>query len=287
MISLVAAQGFPARRVIALLDVSESGYYAWRERTPSARSLRRAWLARMILDIHRESGSTFGYRRVRKELEHRYGISVSHGTVELLMNQAGIRGRAGHLRDQALQRAARPQSHRWIVDVLAFSTLQGSLYTAVVLDITSRRLIGWSTAATAETALVHRALVAAITRGAGTDPPAETAQHDPLACFFTERAVTLECAPVSGAMGDWYDHAVVEAFWEEIHREPAGPDSWQDAEVLEAELIETFEHFTRQERAAGRRAHPHRGRINADDTSGPPSAPVRRPGGRMRAPRRR
>lgn len=247
MISRVAAQGFPARRVIALLDVSESGYYAWRERTPSARALRRAWLTRMILDIHRESGSTFGYRRVRKELEHRYGINVSHGTVELLMNRAGIRGRAGHLRDQAPQNAARPRSHRWIVDVRAFPTLQGSLCTAVVLDTTSRRLVGWSTAGTAETALAHRALIAAITHGAGTDPPAETAQHNPLACSFTERAHTLKCAPVSGAMGDWYDHAVVEAFWEEIHREPAGPDSRQDAKALEAELIEVFEHFTRQE----------------------------------------
>ncbi|MEU1529615.1 IS3 family transposase [Streptomyces fagopyri] len=113
VIDRLAAQGFPARRLTGLLNVSESGFHAWRERPPSARRLRHVWLTRLILDIHRESGSAFGYRRIRQVLEHRFGIRVSHGTVELLMNQAGIRGRpGGHHERTGLTGHAVPSSCR-------------------------------------------------------------------------------------------------------------------------------------------------------------------------------
>ncbi|MEU6770606.1 IS3 family transposase [Streptomyces sp. NPDC046759] len=242
----MASQGFPARRIAALLDVSESGYYAWRARSPSPRALRRAWLTRLILDIHQESGSTYGYRRVRQELCHRYGIVVSHTTVELIMKGAGIRGRAGRLHEQVPWEGARTPSRRWTVDVLALTTLLGPLYTAVVLDTASRCLIGWSTAATAHRGLVHHALMAAITRAAHAEPAAGTAHDSLLACSFTERAALLECAPVRGRVGDWYDHAVVGSFWDTIHRELHGPSLWPDTHSLENQLSETFDRFTRQ-----------------------------------------
>ncbi|MER6978044.1 IS3 family transposase [Streptomyces carpinensis] len=242
----MTSQGFPARRIAALLGVSESGYYAWRARTPSPRALRRAWLTRLILDIHQESGSTFGYRRVRQELGHRYGIDISHTTVELLMKGAGIRGKAGRLHDQLPQEGDLTPGRRWIVDVFAFTTLQGPLYTAVVLDTASRCLIGWSTAAAARRTLVHDALMAAITRAAGTEPAAGTGEGSLLDCCFTERAGSLRCAPVRATVGDWYDHALVETFWDTVHRELHGPHPWPDTQALEDRLGETFDRFTRQ-----------------------------------------
>ncbi|MGW5251205.1 IS3 family transposase [Streptomyces sp. NPDC004129] len=254
----MASQGFPARQITLLLKVSESGYYAWRASAPSPRALRRTWLTRLILDIHQESGSTYGYRRVRQELGHRYGIDISHSTVELIMKEAGIRGRAGRLHEQAPQEAARTPRRRWTVDVLTFTTPQGPLCTAVVLDTASHRLIGWSTAPTAHPLLVHHALMAAITRAAHAEPAAQTAQTahaEPaaqaardslLACSFTERAGLLTCAPARGTRGDWYDHAVVGAFWDTVHRELDAPSPWPDTPSLKDRLMETFDRFTRR-----------------------------------------
>ncbi|MFI1565093.1 IS3 family transposase [Streptomyces sp. NPDC020490] len=91
----MAAEGHPVRSTAALLHISESGYYSWRRRGPARRSLRQAWLTRLILTIYRSSGGVYGYRRIHYELNHRYGLSVSHGTVEMLMRQAGIQGQHG------------------------------------------------------------------------------------------------------------------------------------------------------------------------------------------------
>ena len=247
MIHGLASHGFTARHLAALMGVSESGYYAWRARTPFPRALRRAWLTRLVLDIHQESGSVYGYRRVRQELGRRYGIDVGHTTVEAVMKGAGIRGQAGRPDVQAPPEGARAPGRRWVVDVLALTTLQGPLYAAVVLDTASRCLIGWSTAVAAHRALVHHALMAAITRA---DPAAQTA-HEPLpSCSFTERAGSLQCAPVRATVGDWYDHALVGAFWDTVHRDLHGPTPWPDRQSAEARLSETFDRFARQAPAA-------------------------------------
>ncbi|WP_189317232.1 IS3 family transposase [Streptomyces brasiliensis] len=81
------------RTATRVLGVTESGYFTWRSRRPSARSVRHAWLTQLITMIHTASGATYGYRRIHSELTRRYGIAVSHGTVELLMRRAGLKGR--------------------------------------------------------------------------------------------------------------------------------------------------------------------------------------------------
>ncbi|MGW5201680.1 IS3 family transposase [Streptomyces spiralis] len=258
MIAGVVARGFPVRRAAALLDVSQSGYYAWRARTPSARELRRAWLTGVITDIHRESGGAFGYRRIGQQLLCRYGISVSHATVESLMKRAGICGRTGRLHAPDRQPGTRTPGDRWIVDVQAFTTQRGSLYSAVVLDAASRGLMGWSTAESADRLLVHRAVMAAITRVAagtvgaygshgayGGDEAGRDAERSPLACSFTERARALGCAPAHGAAGNWYDHAVVNAFWDSVHRALDDTSPRPDAQALQDRLSKTFDHFAR------------------------------------------
>ncbi|MEU1466508.1 IS3 family transposase [Streptomyces sp. NPDC005727] len=247
MIHDLTPHGFTARHLAALMGVSESGYYAWRARTPLPRALRRAWLTRLILDIHQESGCAYGYRRVTQELGRRYGIDIGHTTVEAVMKGAGIRGQAGRPHEHTPPEGARTPQQRWVVDVLAVTTLQGPLYTAVVLDTASRCLIGWSTAATAHRGLVQHALMAAITR---VEPAAQTA-HEPLpSCSFTERAGSLRCAPVRATAGDWYDHALVGAFWDTVHRDLHGPAPWPDRQSAENRLTETFDRFARQAPAA-------------------------------------
>ncbi|MFF1401426.1 IS3 family transposase [Streptomyces sp. NPDC058287] len=91
-VHVMAGEGLPVRVAARVLGVTESGYFTWRARPPSARSLRHVWLTELITVIHAASNGTFGYRRIHSELTHGYGITVSHGTVELLMRRAGLQG---------------------------------------------------------------------------------------------------------------------------------------------------------------------------------------------------
>ncbi|WP_351237742.1 IS3 family transposase [Streptomyces sp. NPDC002133] len=78
--------------------MTESGYFTWRSRPASARSVRHSRLTEVITAIHSASHGTYGYRRIHDELTLRYGIAVSHGTVQLLMRRAGIQGLSGDKR---------------------------------------------------------------------------------------------------------------------------------------------------------------------------------------------
>ncbi|MFE7359389.1 IS3 family transposase [Streptomyces sp. NPDC057543] len=85
----------PVRTATTALGVTESGYFTWRSRPPSARSVRHSWLTEVITTIHTASHGTYGYRRIHEELALGYGITVSHGTVQLLMRRAGLQGAGG------------------------------------------------------------------------------------------------------------------------------------------------------------------------------------------------
>ncbi|MGV9422221.1 IS3 family transposase [Streptomyces sp. NPDC003674] len=244
----MASHGFPARRVAALLGVSESGYYAWRSRPPSPGALRRAWLTGLVRDIHQESGCVWGARRIRQELVRRYGVTVGHTTVEALMKGAGLRGRAGRLPGPGPRSSARTSGRRWIVDVLALTTPDGPVYAAVVLDAASRALAGWSTAATADGALVHHALLAAAAR---TGPAAPAVYGLLPGCSFTERAGSLGCAPAGAMVGDAHDHAAVAAFWDTVQRERDGPCCRPGPHRAGERLAATLDRFARQVPAAG------------------------------------
>ncbi|WP_220296189.1 IS3 family transposase [Streptomyces sp. MBT84] len=260
----MAQAGFTARMTIGLLGVSESGYYAWRERTPSARSLRQAWLSRIIRDIHHSSGAVFGYRRIRQELGHRYGINVSHQTVERLMGQAGLRGRSGRVGHHSPGPATAPGTgpgtapgtgpgsgpaggmggRRWIIDVDTPDHPHAVWWAAIVLDTTTHRLIAFSTGRRPTSHLIDQALDQAITQEAATPPTPDTA-GELAGCSFTARAHTLRRAPGSGTVGDWYEHSLTEAFWRTLRSELAhharpGADHHGQA------LLDTLERLTRQ-----------------------------------------
>jgi putative transposase len=91
----MAAEGLPVQVAVPVLEVSESGYYEWKHRAPSARAIRHEWLTGLIRQVHQISRGTYGARRVHAELVLGHGISVGHGAVELLMRRAGIAGVTG------------------------------------------------------------------------------------------------------------------------------------------------------------------------------------------------
>ena len=88
----MAAEGLPVQMARRVLEVSESGYSAWRKRAPSARAIRQAWLTDLIREVHLASRGTYGARRVQAELVLGRGISVGHQADELLMQRAGMQG---------------------------------------------------------------------------------------------------------------------------------------------------------------------------------------------------
>ena len=103
----MAAQGFPVQVCCRVLEVSESGYYAWRNRPPSPRVIRHAWLTDVIRQVHAASRQTYGARRVHAELTLGRGIRIGYHAVELLMRRAGLQGITGRPK---FRRGLRPEA---------------------------------------------------------------------------------------------------------------------------------------------------------------------------------
>ncbi|MDT5155231.1 MAG: hypothetical protein QOI01_6964 [Mycobacterium sp.] len=96
----MAAEGLPVQVACRLLEVTESGYYAWRARPPSARAVRHAWLTEQIHAVHTASGGTYGARRVHAELTLGLGLRIGHNQVEMPMARAIIKGLSGTRRHE-------------------------------------------------------------------------------------------------------------------------------------------------------------------------------------------
>ncbi|MET7390861.1 IS3 family transposase [Streptomyces sp. NPDC005529] len=217
VIRAMTSEGHQVRSTAALLRVSESGYYAWSRRSPSQRALRHTRLSELVLSIYQSSRTMYGSRRIHQELQHCYGISISRGTVELLMRQAGIQGRAGRTQrtnEQTLD--SRTAKRLWVADARAHPTSTVALYSAIVLDTNLHRLTAWSLNQAATHELLHKALNTALTRDANQLPPARS-HHPPLTAYaFTERMRILMLAPVSSRAPDPYAQASVEKFWKKV-----------------------------------------------------------------------
>lgn len=150
---------YPVRTLCRVLGVSASGFYAWRDRPPSARAMNNAVLTERIRQIHAESDQTYGMPRVRAELRDQ-GVIVSRQRVARLMRKAGLQGasrRRAYIvttRRDVRQRPAPDLVQRrfhadspnalWVADMTYVPTWSGFIYLAVVIDAWSRRVVGWS-----------------------------------------------------------------------------------------------------------------------------------------------
>jgi len=171
---VIAGENLPVQLAARVLHVLKSGYYRWKKHTAPARSPRHAFLTEIIGAVHTASRGVHGARRVHAELTLARGIVVSHGTVELLMGRAGLKGLPGNdsrrpkpevptasdLVKRAFARDAR--DHLWVTDITEHPTREGKVYCAVVLDTFSRRVVGWSINASQTSAPVTNALSMAI-----------------------------------------------------------------------------------------------------------------------------
>ena len=202
-----------------LLSVSQSGYYEWRRRPPSARTVRHAWLTEQIEAVHTASRGTYGIRRVHAELTLGLGLQVGHNQVELLMARASLKGLPGTRRprprhetptatDLVERMFTREGPNRlWVTDITEHRTYEGKVYCAVVLDTFSRRVVGWSIDSSQTAALVTNALGMAI---ANRDPQAGGIIHSDhgvqfTSWAFTDRAKQSGLVPSMGSIGDCFD----------------------------------------------------------------------------------
>jgi putative transposase len=149
---------FPVATMCRVLDVSTSGYYAWRKRKPSKRALEDRELLEKIRYFHKKSRGTYGAPRIHRDLIED-GISVSRKRVARLMREAGLEGisRRKKVRTTVSSKGAQAApdlvernftadapDRLWVSDITYVRTSVGFLYLAVVLDAFSRRIVGWA-----------------------------------------------------------------------------------------------------------------------------------------------
>ncbi len=258
MIESLTGQGIDVRHACRTLSVSESGYYAWKDRPVAPRTLRRIWLAGVITDIHKASRGTYGAGRVTAELKHGRGIQVGHNAVELIMRELGIKG----LPTRRLPRGAKvgkftsldlvrrnfrrdAPDQLWMTDITEHPTREGKVYCCIVLDAFSRFIAGWSVDSTQTTSLVLNALGMATRR---RNPDDELVIHSDRGVQFTSWAFSQNVrdaglASSMGAVGTPYDNAMVEAFWGRMQVELFNRKIWKTRIELATAIHDYIEHF--------------------------------------------
>jgi putative transposase len=260
-------------RVLGILAVSPSGYWAWRRREPSARSRANAQLTEHIVRIHQASRGTYGALRVHAELVAR-GISCGHNRVARLMCRAGLVGghrrRPVHVRTTRRDPAATPApdlvqrafraaapDRLWIADITYVPTEQeGFLFLAVILDVFSRRVVGWAMQAHLRAGLVIAALEMAVWN---RQPAAGLIHHSDHGCQYTSLLFDERCAAAGirssmGSIGDCFDNAMMESFFAILECELLATHQFQThaaARVAIFEWIEVFYNRQRRHSALG------------------------------------
>ncbi len=227
---------WPVRMMCAVLGLSASGYYAWRTRPVSRRVTANEALLEDIRLIHAESCGTYGSPRVHAVLRG-HGRRVGRTRVELLMRRAGIRGLA------ALPRRTRTTDSRhgypiapnrlgrnftaqapnqiWLADLTYIPTGEGWLYLAAILDMHTRKLVGWSMRETLHVQIALEALNMAIER---QRPPPGLIHHSDRGIQYAAEAYrsALAMAGISPSMsrkGDCWDNAPMESFFHTLKTE--------------------------------------------------------------------
>jgi putative transposase len=262
-IEVMAVEKLPIQNACRILDVSQSGFYAWRTRPPSERAIRHAWLTDLVTEIHEASRQTYGSIRVHAELTLGRGINVGRHQVELVMRRAGLRGVVGRrkrprierpdaialdLVDRSFGRGERDQL--WVTDITEHWTREGRLYCCVVLDVFSRRVVGWSIDSSPTAGLVTNALGMAIN---SRNPKPGTLIHSDqgtqfTSWVFTHRAKASGLVPSMGSIGDCYDNAMIESFWSRMQVELLDRQLWRTRVELANAIFEYLEIFHNRQR---------------------------------------
>jgi transposase InsO family protein len=243
-----------------VLAVSRSGYYAWCKRPTSARKMADQALSQQIKEIHQQSRQTYGSPRIRAELAAQ-GVRCGRKRVARLMRQAALCAKhrckvkvtttdsahpypvAPNLLEQDFS-ASRP-NEKWSGDITYIPTAQGWLYLAVILDLYSRRIVGWAMSDSLERHLVIAALYMAIQR---RQPPPGLLHHSDRGSQYAsdDYQAVLTQAQMQCSMsraGNCYDNAPIESFFGSLKTELVHHSHYQTKAEAKTDIFEYIEVF--------------------------------------------
>jgi transposase InsO family protein len=227
---------YPVQLMCGVLEVSPAGYYAWRSRPQSARSAANSELLGAIRQVHQDNHGRYGSPRIHIALQNQ-GRGVSRGRVERLMRQHGVRAImalprrvrttdsrhdlpiAPNLLDRNFTAAA--PNRVWLADITYIETGEGWLYLAAVMDLFSRKIVGWAMRDNLRTELASTALAMAIKR---QHPPQGLIHHSDRGVQYAahEYRARLQSAGIQASMSrkaDCYDNAPMESFFHTLKTE--------------------------------------------------------------------
>lgn len=243
-----------------VLNVSRSGYYAWRSRKPGVLAQRRATLVEKIRCVHSKSQARYGSPRIHRALEAE-GVTCCENTVAKVMKTEGIQAKtkkrfvvrttdSQHPHPIAPNRleqnfTAEKPNQVWVADITYVATGEGWLYLAAVLDLYSRKIVGWSTADHLRTELVREALQQAL---ADRRPEKGLVHHSDRGVQYAsddyqELLQKNGCLPSMSRRGNCYDNAVMESFFGTLKTELIYHDSYTCREEARQALFEYIEGF--------------------------------------------
>ena len=257
---------WPVSRMCRLLEVSRSGFHEWRGRKPCARAIDDEPLTVRIRTFHALSGRRYGSPRIWRDLQEA-GERVSEKRVARLMRRSGIEALrrwkrrpvdegvrpecavAGNVLDREFQATA--PNRKWVADFTYIDTAEGWLYLAVVLDLYSRRIVGWSMKTEMTAQLVMDALVMALWR---RGKPDELLHHSDQGSQYAsedfQRLLAhhgIECS--MSRKGDCWDNAAMESFFASLKKEHVYTKSrYLTRDIARADLFEYIEPFYNQQR---------------------------------------
>ena len=258
-------QEFPVELLCQVLEVSRSGYYAWHRRPPSATARRQHGLVDAICLAHQASREIYGSPRVHRELAAR-GVRCSENTVAKLMRREGIRSKTRRrfvvrTTDSSHPHPIAPNrlnqqfgqerlNQAWAADITYVPTQEGWLYLAAVIDLCSRKIVGWATSASLHATLVVEALRMALVH---RQPEGELLHH-------SDRGVQYACEdyqvllaaqgllPSMSRPGNCYDNAVIESFFGTLKTELVHHEQYPTRDVARQSLFEYIEVFYNRQR---------------------------------------
>jgi len=258
---------YPVKMMCGALKVSRSGYYAWRERPESDRAIIDCELTRMIREIYRDSKGVYGAPKIHQVLKAQ-GHHHGRHKVARLMRLAGLKGcpqRRFKVTTQSnpnhpvakdlLQRnfTAMAPNQQWVSDITYIDTQQGWIYLAIVMDLYSRRIVGWSMDKWMSRHLVIDALTMALE---SRMPEVGLVHHSDRGAQYTSSDFRdqlnqhgILCS-MSG-LGDCYDNAVAESFFGILKRERVNRVRYLKRDEARTDIFDYIECFYNRKRIHG------------------------------------
>ncbi|TCC70137.1 IS3 family transposase [Citrobacter braakii] len=257
---------WPVRLLCRVLDVHPSGFYAWFKQPYSQRHQVDLRLTGQIKQFWLESGCVYGYRKIHLDLRDS-GQQCGANRVWRLMNRAGIKAQVGYRSPRArkgeasivspnrLQRQFNPDApdKRWVTDITYIRTHEGWLYLAVVVDLFSRKIIGWSMQSRMTKNIVLNVLLMAVWR---RNPQKQVLVHSDQGSQYTshEWQSFLKSHSLEGSMsrrGNCHDNAVAESFFQLLKRERIKKKIYGTREEARSDIFDYIEMFYNSKRRHG------------------------------------